>query len=245
MTMPPVVLITGAARRIGAATARMLHADGWRVVVHAHRSIDVARELVAELCARRADSATALAADLNDPAQIDALAQAAQARWGRLDALVNNASTYYPTPLGTITAAQIDDLVASNLRAPLLLTQACAALMGEGAQVINIIDVHARRPLPGYAAYCAAKAGLWALTESLAQELAPRVRVNAVAPGHMIWATNSSMSAEQQAAEVARIPVQRLGGREEIARAVRFLLSDGGSYLNGAVIPVDGGLRLS
>ncbi len=245
MTMPPVVLITGAARRIGAATARMLHADGWRVAVHAHRSIDVARELVAELRAQRADSATALAADLNDPAQIDALAQAAQARWGRLDALVNNASTYYPTPLGTITAAQIDDLVASNLRAPLLLTQACAARMGEGAQVINIIDVHARRPLPGYAAYCAAKAGLWALTESLAQELAPRVRVNAVAPGHMIWATNSSMSAEQQAAEVARIPVQRLGGGEEIARAVRFLLSDGGSYLNGAVIPVDGGLRLS
>src|SRR3546814_2142212 len=133
--------------------------------------------------------------------------------------------------------------LASNLRAPLLLTQACVKHFGDGAAVINLLDVQTRQPLPPYAAYHAAKAGLWSLTESLALELAPRVRVNGVAPGHMIWALSGGIDAERQAAELARIPLGRLGGAEEIARAVRFLLSDDAAYITGAIVPVDGGLR--
>lgn len=241
---PKVALITGAARRIGARIAEALHADGWNVVIHAHTSIDAARALVDMLNVRRPDSAAALGADLRDPQAIAPLAEAAHARWQRLDALVNNASSYYRTPLGTIDATQIDELVASNLRAPLLLIQACAPLMDEGAAIVNIIDALLRKPMSGFAPYYAAKAGLASLTETLALELAPRVRVNAVAPGHMLWATSSELSAAQQDAELARIPMERLGGGEEIARAVRYLLSADAAYVTGAVLPVDGGLRL-
>ncbi len=244
MTLPPVVLITGAARRIGAATARCLHAAGWNVVVHAHRSMDAATALAAELCAQRVDSAAALQADLGDVEAIESLAQRAAARWSRLDALVNNASSYYPTPLGQIRAGQIDDLVSSNLRAPLLLTQACAPLLRDGGAIVNIVDTQVPHPQSGYAPYFAAKSGLWSLTETLALELAPRIRVNAVAPGHMIWASDGSLSEDQQQAELARIPMARLGGADEIARAVRFLLSADAAYVTGAILPVDGGLRL-
>lgn len=239
-----VVLVTGAARRIGAAIVRRLHAEGWNVVVHAHASIEEAAGLAAELNRGRADSAIAVSADLRDAAQIEALARAAHARWGRLDALVNNASTYTRTPLGTITVAQIDDLLASNLRAPLLLIQACAAHMEEGAAIVNIVDAQVRHPQPGYAPYIAAKGGLWTLTEVLARELAPRIRVNGVAPGHMIWATSGDMSESQQDAELARVPMRRLGGAQEIARAVRWLLSEEAAYITGAVLPVDGGLAI-
>nr|WP_248679658.1 pteridine reductase [Sinimarinibacterium sp. CAU 1509] len=244
MTLPPVVLITGAARRIGAATARCLHAAGWNVVIHAHRSMDAATALTAELCAQRADSAVALPADLSDAAAIDSLAQRAAGQWSRLDALVNNASSYYPTPVGQINALQIDDLVSSNLRAPLLLTQACVPHMGDGGAIVNIVDTQVPHPQSGYAPYFAAKAGLWSLTETLALELAPRFRVNAIAPGHMIWASNGVISDAEQRAELARIPLARLGGGDEIARAVRFLLSADAAYITGAILPVDGGLRL-
>lgn len=240
----PVVLVTGAARRIGAAIARMQHAAGWRVIVHANRSGAEAQALVAALNAARADSAQLLLADLGDPAAIVALAEAAQARWSRLDALVNNASSYYPTPLGAIEARSLDDLLGTNLRAPLLLTQACAPFFGARAAVVNVIDTQVPRPQPPYAAYFAAKAGLWSLTETLALELAPRVRVNGVAPGHMLWALSGGVAATEQARELARIPLGRLGGAEEVARAVRFLLSEDAAYITGAVLPVDGGLRL-
>lgn len=239
-----VALVTGAARRIGAAIADTLHSDGWNVVVHAHTSIGAARELAESLNARRPDSAVAVAADLRDAAAIEPLAKAAHARWQRLDALVNNASSYQRTPLGAIGVAQIDELVASNLRAPLLLIQACAPLMGEGGAIVNIVDALLRRPMPGFAPYYAAKAGLASLTETLALELAPGIRVNGVAPGHMLWATGNEMSAAQQDAELARIPMQRLGGGEEIARAVRYLLSAEAAYVTGSILPVDGGLRL-
>lgn len=238
-----VVLITGAGRRIGAVTARLLHAGGWNVLVHAHQSIAEAQALTQELNAVRKDSVQALQANLQDAAQITTLAQQAQARWGRLDALVNNASSYHKTPLAELTPAQADELIGSNLRAPLLLTQAAVRL--GATTVVNILDVHARKPRAGYSAYLAAKAGLWSLTESLALELAPRVRVNGVAPGHMIWAVNNTMSAAQKEAELARVPLGRLGGGEEIARAVRFLLSEDAAYITGAVLPVDGGLGLS
>lgn len=244
MDSPKVVLITGAARRIGAAIAQTLHADGWCVILHAHTSIDDAQAQVAAFNRSRPDSAMALSADLRDAAAISGLVKAARARWARLDALVNNASSYFRTPFGTITPAQIDELVASNLRAPLLLTQACAAVMTQDAAVVNIVDTQVRRPVTGFAPYLAAKAGLWTLTEALALELAPRIRVNAVAPGHMIWAASDELSVEQQRAELKRIPLARLGGGAEIARAVRYLLSAEAAYVTGTVMPVDGGLRL-
>ncbi|MFT4046022.1 MAG: SDR family oxidoreductase [Solimonas sp.] len=239
----PVVLVTGAARRVGAAIAHMQHAAGWNVVVHAHRSRGEGEEVVASLNALRADSARLALADLGDPAALTALARTAHASWGRLDALVNNASTFYRTPLPALQPAQIDDLLGSNLRGPLLLTQACALLFGDGAAVVNIVDTQLSRPLPGYSAYYAAKAGLASLTETLALELAPRVRVNAVAPGHTMW--GDGIAEAERAAELARIPLGRIGGADEVARAARFLLSADAAYITGAILPVDGGLRLA
>ncbi|HUP92934.1 MAG TPA: SDR family oxidoreductase [Solimonas sp.] len=238
-----VVLVTGAGRRIGAAIARELHGAGWNVALHVRRSRKEAETLAASLEAVRAGSALVLAGDLLDPADVERVANEARACWGRLDALVNNASSYRATPMGTLNAEGIDELVGSNLRAPLLLTQACAR-SGSLRAVVNILDVGARRPRRGYSAYGAAKAGLWAATEALALELAPQVRVNGVAPGHMLWAEDSSMSAAEKLAELARVPLQRLGGALEIARAVKFLLSDQAGYITGAVLPVDGGLGL-
>lgn len=244
MTTPKVVLITGAARRIGAAIARELHGAGWNVVLHAQRSYDEVRALAEALNEVRPESAHTDRSDLLDPMEIEALSREAFGHWQRLDALVNNASSYFATPFGEIEPEQIDNLVGTNLRAPLLLTQACVPRMRQGGAVVNIIDIHARQPLRGYSAYCAAKAGLWALTEGLALELAPRVRVNGIAPGHMLWPEQSEMSEQQKQFELGRIPLGRLGGAEEIARTARFLLSDDAAYLTGAILPVDGGLRL-
>jgi pteridine reductase len=245
MNPDKVALVTGAARRIGASIARELHGAGWRVLIHCRGSVNEAQALAAELQALRPQSAQVLQADLADAIALEQLAQLAHAQWGRLDALVNNASVYYPTPFGQISAAQFDDLAASNLRAPLLLTQACAPLMGEGAAVVNIVDALACQPARGFAAYHAAKSGLWTLTEAMALELAPRIRVNGVAPGHMLWPEYAEMSEDQQQRELSRVPLGRLGGAQEIARCVRFLLSDDASYMTGAVLPVDGGLRLT
>ena len=239
-----VVLVTGAARRVGAAIARQLHAVGWNVVIHYRASGGEARALEQELNAARPDSATSLRANLLDLRALAKLAKDAHARWGRLDGLVNNASSYYATPLASLGEEQFDDLVGSNLKAPLFLTQACAALMNAGA-VVNIADVHAQRPMKGYAAYCAAKAGLVSLTESLARELAPRIRVNAIAPGHVLWAEQGRMSEAQKQAEVARVPLQRLVRPEEIGAAAAFLLSPAAGAITGVTLPVDGGLRLA
>ena len=240
----PVAMVTGAAVRVGAAIAETLHAQGFRVVIHCRHSRAEAEALAARLNAARADSAAVLAADLIDLPALPAFARAARARWGRLDALVNNASSYFRTPLAAVTPAQFSDLIGSNLAAPLFLSQACAAFP-ELRGIVNIVDVHARRPRAEYAPYFAAKAGLWTLTEALAVELAPRVRVNGVAPGHMIWAANPTLTPQQQAAELARIPLGRLGGADEVAKAVAFLLSAASDYMTGAVLPVDGGLRLA
>lgn len=239
----PVVLVTGAAKRVGAAIARQLHASGWNVVIHYRASGGEARALEKELNTARGESAASLRANLLDGRAVEKLAVEAQARWGRLDALVNNASSYFPTPLATITEEEFDDLVGSNLKAPLFLSKACVAKMTRGA-IVNIADIHAQQPMKNYVAYCAAKAGLVSLTESLARELAPRIRVNAIAPGHVLWAEQNKMSAAQRQAEIERIPLQRLAHPDEIGAAAAFLLSPAAAYITGVTLPVDGGLRL-
>jgi len=183
-----VALITGAARRVGAAIARRFHAAGADVLVHCNRSLDEAEKLVAQLEARRAGSAAAVSLDLLDTAKLGVLIETAQQRFGRLDILVNNASTFYPTPIGEITEKHWDDLFGSNLKAPLFLSQAAApALRLARGLIINIVDIHGMRPLRRYPVYGAAKAGLIMLTRSLARELGPQVRVNGIAPGPVMW----------------------------------------------------------
>ena len=214
------------------------------MVLHCRGSRDEADALAASLNAERADSARILCADLLDASALPGLARDAHGAWGRLDALVNNASSYFATPLQDLTPAQFDDLVGTNLRAPLFLSQACAPLLADGGCILNILDTQARRPFAGFSAYLAAKSALWTLTEALALELAPRLRVNGVAPGHMVWADQPQFTPEREAQEVARIPLRRLGAIDDVANAVRFALSPDAAYLTGAVIPVDGGLRL-
>jgi pteridine reductase len=241
----PVALITGAARRIGAAIASHLHAGGYDVVVHYRRSSSDALQQVAVLNASRPDSALALAADLADAQACNQLVEAA-ARWkhGRLDALVNNASSFRRTPLGTIDEAAWHELVDGNLKAALFCSQAAAPWLREsGGAIVNLCDVHTERPLPQFSVYSAAKAGIVAITRGLALELAPRVRVNAVSPGSLDWPEDGIFTeAEQQQTEAA-IPLGRLGNGEDIASAVAFLLR-GNRYITGQVLAVDGGASL-
>lgn len=236
-----VVMITGAARRVGAQTARVMHGAGWRVVIHHHRSADEAQTLTDELNAIRPGSAARLAADLLDVAGLTGLADAAIDRWGRLDALVNNASSFHPTPVGAITDADWDTLVGSNFKAPLFLSQAVAPeLKARGGCIVNIADIHAERPLAGYALYSASKGALATLTRALAIELAPQVRVNGVAPGPIQWPDNTLFDAAERARIVAHTLLRREGCPLDIARTVRFLIDDA-PYITGQIIAVDGG----
>lgn len=235
-----VALVTGAARRIGAAIAVTLHAAGARVVVHYRGSQTEADELVASLNAVRADSATALRADLATDNGPEELIRSVVGWSGRLDILVNNASSFYPTPLGDIGADDWADLVGSNMRAPLFLTQAAAPyLRTTRGNVINIVDIHARRPLRDHHVYGAAKAGLAMLTRSLAKDLAPQVRVNGIAPGAIAW-PEDGMSESIKKSIVSQIPLGRTGEPADIANAVLFLVRDA-TYVTGQVIPIDGG----
>ena len=235
-----VVLITGAARRIGAVIARTLHAHGANVAIHYRGSADDAEALVAELNESRADSAAAFAADLTDVAAIERLA-AQVIQWrDRLDVLVNNASSFYPTPAGTITEAQWDDLVGTNLKAPLFLSQAALpALRKAGGVIVNIVDVHSTHPLRDHPVYGPAKAGLAMLTRSLAKDLAPDVRVNGVSPGAILWPEND-MPEDTKAAILKHVPLARPGAPVDIAGAVLFLVRDA-TYVTGQIIAVDGG----
>jgi pteridine reductase len=235
-----VVLITGAARRIGAAIARQLHGAGARVVVHHHRSVDDARALVDSLNAARADSAIALAADLLDLDALPPLVEQARQRWGRLDVLVNNASSFYPTPIGTITPAQWMDLMGTNLRAPLFLSQAAApALKATQGLIINITDIHGLKPLRHHPVYSAAKAGLILLTQSLARELGPDVRVNAIAPGPVMFPAQG-LAPEVEAEILERTLLKRRGSPEDIAQAALFFAAHA-PYVTGQMLAVDGG----
>lgn len=242
----PVALITGAARRIGAAIARELHGEGFRVLIHCRDSLATARELCAQLQSIRADSAVVLTADLADFAQVRELASAAIKHWGRLDALVNNASAFYPTPLAEVSVEEWDDLMASNLKAPFFLCRDLApALAQSGGAIVNIADIHGLRPLPEHAIYCIAKAGNMMLTRVMARELAPRVRVNGIAPGAILWPENpASADASAQQKILHSIALGRLGAVADIAWLTRFLLTDA-SYVTGQVIAVDGGAHLA
>lgn len=239
----PVVLITGAGKRVGAATARRLHARGWSLLLHCRSSLIATEALAAECNALRPDSARVLVADLDQAADVQRLAQEAMAAWGQLDALVNNASSFFPTPMGTASDDDWDTLFASNARAPFFLTQALMPALsarGRGA-VVNLIDIHADYPLAGHTLYCMAKAALAAMTRSLAKELAPAVRVNGVSPGAILWPEGSGeMDAATQAEVLASVPLGRIGGVDAVAAAVEFLIA-GTDYVTGQILAVDGG----
>jgi len=235
------VLITGAAKRVGRSIARELHAAGANIVVHYRQAAEAAEALVGELNALRPDSAACCQTDLLDCQALPGLVDYAVRRFQRLDALVNNASSFFPTPLASIDQAAWDDLIGSNLKAPLFLTQAAAPhLKAAHGGVVNITDIHAERPLAGFPLYCAAKAGLLGLTRALAVELAPEVRVNAVAPGPILWPEDTSFDHAARDHIIDHTLLKRSGSPQDIARAVRFLLNDA-PYVTGQVINVDGG----
>lgn len=236
-----MVLVTGGARRVGAAIARQLHDAGARLALHCRHSRVAADALAAELNALRPASAAVFQADLLDTAGLPGLVADVVAHFGQIDGLVNNASSFFPTALGEIDEAAWVDLMGSNLKAPLFLTQAAAPWLAErSGAVVNIVDIHAERPLKGYPLYCAAKAGLLGLTRALAIEMAPRVRVNGVAPGPIEWPSDGQFSPAEQEAIVAHTLLGRVGAPSDIARTVRFLLFDA-PYITGQIIPVDGG----
>jgi len=236
-----VALVTGAARRVGAAIVRSFHAAGAGVIVHYHHSAAAAAALVADLESRRPDSAASIGADLLATAQLGDLVNFATGRFGRLDILVNNASTFYPTPVGDITETHWDDLLGSNLKAPLFLSQAAApALRRAEGQILNIVDIHGMRPLRNYPVYGVAKAGLIMLTRALARELAPQVRVNAIAPGPVMWPADGLADDALQQKIVERTLLKRSGSAEDIARTALFFAAEA-PFITGQIMPVDGG----
>lgn len=243
-TLGKVVLITGAAQRIGAASARELHERGWRILVHCRHSRENAAALASELNAKRHDSCKVLHADIGSDAEVEKLASDALGVFARVDALINNASSFYPTPLGTTTPQQWDDLFSSNARAPFFLAQALAPeLKRQQGAIVNLIDIHAQRPLREHTVYCMAKAAHAMLTLSLAKELAPEIRVNGIAPGAILWPDHQAMDAAAQEKILHSIPLQRLGDPTDIARTIAFLLEDS-PYITGQIIAVDGGRSL-
>jgi pteridine reductase len=234
------VLVTGAARRVGATIVRTLHAHGANVLIHHRASARAASELAAALNAVRSGSAAVAQADLRELPAHARLVESAVNEFGRLDVLVNNASSFYPTPLGEITESQWEDLIGSNLKAPLFLSQAAAPqLRRTRGLIVNIVDIHARRPLKRYTVYCIAKAGLAMLTRSLARELGPDVRVNGVAPGPVLWPADD-LDEALKAEIIERTALKRQGSPEDVARAVLFFSADA-AYVTGQVLAVDGG----
>jgi pteridine reductase len=237
------VLVTGAARRVGAAIARTLHAAGANVLLHYRTSATSADELARELNNARAGSTRTLQADLLDVNQLAPLIDAAVGAFGRLDILVNNASTFYPTPMGAITPQEWGDLMGTNVKAPLFLSQAAApALRKAGGLIVNLVDIHGSRPLKGYAVYSTAKAALAMLTRALARELAPRVRVNGIAPGPVLWPEDPP-DADTQAKIISQTLLQRQGSPDDVARTALFLAAEA-PYITGQILTVDGGRSL-
>jgi pteridine reductase len=238
----PAVLVTGGARRVGAAIVRALHAAGASVVVHCHRSRSEGEQLLAGLEAARAGSTAIVQADLLDTARLPILVEEAAACFGRLDALVNNASSFHATPLDDLGVEAWEDLVGTNLRAPLFLSKAAAPhLRASHGAIVNIVDIHAERPLAGFLAYSVAKSGLAGLTRALALELAPEVRVNGVSPGAILWPENGDAFPPGERERImVRTPLRRPGTAEDVAGAVKYLLFDA-PFVTGQVLAVDGG----
>jgi pteridine reductase len=235
-------LVTGAAHRVGAQIARTLHQNGANLIIHYRRSEQAAQSLADELNQQREESAIALGADLAEVAQLEELAQRACDAYGRLDILVNNASSFYPTPFGEIDQRAWDDLLASNYRAPLFLSQACLpALRQAHGCIINLIDIYAEKPLSRHSVYCSAKAANQMLVKSLALELAPEIRVNGIAPGAILWPDQDN--AQNQDAILRQIPLARCGTPQAIADTVMFLAAN--DYVTGEIVHVDGGRLLS
>jgi pteridine reductase len=236
------VLITGAARRIGAAIARALHASGAHVVLHCHRSRAEAERLAGELNDLRVGSCAVVQADLLDVDRLGELVDEAVQAFGRLDALVNNASSFYPTPFGAIGQTEWDDLLGSNLRAPLFLAQAAAPWLRESrGSIVNLVDIHAERPLKDFLVYSIAKTGLAGLTRALALELGPHVRVNGVAPGAILWPDGDQhFAASERTRILEQTPLARTGTPEDVAGAVKYLLFDA-PFVTGQILAVDGG----
>jgi pteridine reductase len=237
-----VALITGGAKRVGAAIGRLLHASGANLMIHYRSSVDEARALQDELNAIRPDSVALIQADLLDVNGLPSLINQTVATFGGLDVLVNNASSFYPTPIGTITMKDWDNLMGSNLIAPMFLSQAAAPeLKKRHGCIVNIADIHAERPMKSYVVYSVAKAGVVGLTKSLARELGPLVRVNAVAPGPIMWPEDDPNFDEVSRQRiVSHTILKTAGGPDDIARAVRFFAIDA-PYVTGQVLAVDGG----
>jgi pteridine reductase len=235
-----VALVTGGARRVGAAIARRLHAAGASVLLHYRDSEADAAKLEAELNAARARSASKVKAELLAPVAPRALVSAALESFGRLDILVNNASTFFPVEVGAMESTHWEELIGSNLRAPLFIAQQAAPELAkhEGA-IVNIVDIHAERPLKGYALYSIAKAGLAAMTRALALELAPRVRVNGISPGAIAWPEDGQFPDPERSRILASTPLGRTGSPDDVARAVQFLAC--APYVTGQILAVDGG----
>jgi len=239
-----VVLITGAAHRIGATTARVLHAAGANIVLHYRNSRSAAQQLQEALQVERPESVVLVQADLLQIDKLTALVREAHAAWGRLDILVNNASTFYPTPFGSVEERQWRDLIGTNLEAPFFLAQAAAPhLRRERGCIVNLVDIHAERPLKKHPVYSIAKAGLVMLTRALAAELGPEVRVNGVAPGAILWPEHEMDDVTRQRI-ISRTFLKRQGEPADVARAVLFLARDA-HYTSGHILTVDGGRSLN
>jgi pteridine reductase len=246
-----VALVTGGAKRVGAAIVKRLHAEGWRVAIHYRASANAAAALADKLNALRSDSAMSFAADLNDRTTLPLLVTKVAAHFGRLDALVNNASTFYPTALSEVTADDWSELMGSNLQAPLFLSQAALPHLLRSANetlggscIVNITDIHAERPMAGYVVYNIAKAGLRGLTRALALDLAPNIRVNAVAPGAIEWPDDGQIPTAERERILADVPLAREGGVDQVAEAVKYLICDA-TYVTGQTINVDGGRSIA
>lgn len=249
MTEAKVILITGAAKRIGAEIARVFHRHGYRIIIHYHRSSDEAESLAQQLNTKRPNSAATLAANLTDSSQIKPLAANAESTFGRIDVLLNNASSFFPTDFGNTSETAWEELLGSNLRGAFFLSEALSpTLQKHRGCIINIVDTHADQPLAGYAVYSIAKAGLKAMTKSLAKELAPAVRVNGISPGAILWPPaladdNDPAVADKRKSVLKTIPLGKLGQSNDIAETALFL-AEKALYVTGQVIKVDGGRSL-
>lgn len=237
------ILITGGAKRVGAVCARFLHANGGNIIIHFQHSKLEAEQLCASLNSLRPDSARLVQGNLTRMAELEKIAHAAADSWGGLDVLINNASAFYPTPLDQVNEQQWEELLGSNLKAPFFLAKLLTESLGKrGGCIVNLVDIHAERGLPDNSVYCIAKAGLVAMTRILAKELAPAIRVNAIAPGAILW-PEGDFSEPQKLEILQRVPLQRTGAPEDIAKAMLYLIRDA-DYTTGQVLAVDGGRTL-